>query len=246
MSKGNTLILGARSKIAMATAYRFAMEGYNIQLAARNVDNLELDQLNIEKLYQVRVTLHEFDVLDISTHSEFISNLYPDLPEIAVCAIGYMGIQSKSELDLTTAMQVIQSNYAGPLIILGEIARHFEQRGSGTIVGISSVAGERGRASNYIYGSAKAGFTAFLSGLRNRLATKDIHVVTVIPGYVATKLTSNVNAPKILMAQPEEVGEAIFKATENRKNVIYVKPVWRMIMFMIKNIPEIIFKRTKI
>ena len=157
-----------------------------------------------------------------------------------------MGTQSKSELDLTTAMQVIQSNYAGPLIILGEIARHFEQRGSGTIVGISSVAGERGRASNYIYGSAKAGFTAFLSGLRNRLATKDIHVVTVIPGYVATKLTSNVNAPKILMAQPEEVGEAIFKATKNRKNVIYVKPVWRMIMFMIKNIPEIIFKRTKI
>ena len=239
------MILGARSKIAMATAYRFAMEGYNIQLAARNVDNLELDQLNIEKLYQVRVTLHEFDVLKISTHSEFVSNLYPDLPDIAVCSIGYMGIQSKSELGSRTAMQVIQSNYAGPLIILGEIARHFEKRGSGTVVGISSVAGERGRASNYIYGSAKAGFTAFLSGLRNRLATKDIHVVTVIPGYVATKLTSNINAPKKLMAQPEEVGEAIVKAVKKRKDIIYVKPIWRLIMFMIKSIPEIIFKRTK-
>ena len=128
-----------------------------------------------------------------------------------------MGTQSKSELDLTTAMQVIQSNYAGPLIILGEIARHFEQRGSGTAVGISSVAGERGRASNYIYGSAKAGFTAFLSGLRNRLATKDIHVVTVIPGYVATKLTSNVNAPKILMAQPEEVEKLYLKLQKTEK-----------------------------
>ena len=135
----------------MATARRFAMKGYNLQLAARNVNNLETDRLNIEKLYQVRVTLHEFDVLETSTFSEFLRSLYPDLPDIAVCAVGYMGAQSESELDLKAALQVMRSNYSGPLIILGEIANHFEQRGSGTIVGISSVVvKEAGRQTTFM------------------------------------------------------------------------------------------------
>ena len=106
----------------------------------------------------------------------------PHQPTVAICAIGLMGVQAECELDMQAAVNLIRSNYEGPASILAVLANSFEQRGSGTLVGISSVAGERGRATNYIYGSAKAGFTAFLSGLRNRLASKGVHVVTVLPG----------------------------------------------------------------
>jgi short-subunit dehydrogenase len=108
------------------------------------------------------------------------------------------------------------------------------------------VAGDRGRASNYIYGSAKAGFTAFLSGLRNRMASLGVHVVTVSPGFIATRMTAGMDLPEKLTASPEEVAEAIFKATEKRRNTIYVRPIWWLVMLVIRNIPEPVFKRLKI
>ena len=109
-------------------------------------------------------------------------------------------------------------------------------------MGISSVAGERGRATNYVYGSAKAGFTAFLSGLRNRLAKNGVHVVTVLPGFVATKMTEGMDLPTRLTAQPEEVAKAVFKAVKRTKNTIYIKPIWWIIMVIIRLIPERLFK----
>src|ERR1700709_2942426 len=99
----------------------------------------------------------------------------------------------------------MRTNYEGPALILGMFAERFLKRGAGSIIGISSVAGDRGRGSNYIYGSAKAGFSAFLSGLRNRLASKGVHVITVKPGFVDTKMTEGMNLPSLLTAQPEEV-----------------------------------------
>lgn len=113
-------------------------------------------------------------------------------------------------------------------------------------MGFSSVAGERGRSKNYIYGSAKAGFTAFLSGLRNRLSSKGIHVLTVLPGYVFTKMTKNLNLPKFLTAQPWEVARDIVVAVKKRKNVIFTPSIWRLIIFIIKLIPENLFKKTNI
>jgi short-subunit dehydrogenase len=126
------------------------------------------------------------------------------------------------------------------------LANRFEARGSGTLVGISSVAGDRGRASNYVYGSAKAGFTAFLSGLRNRLAPKGIHTVTVLPGYVATKMLDGMRLPAKLTATPEDVALAIEKAVQKQKNTIYVKPIWRILMMIIRNLPEALFKRNSL
>jgi hypothetical protein len=114
------------------------------------------------------------------------------------------------------------------------------------LVGISSVAGERGRATNYVYGSAKAGFTAFLSGLRNRLAKKGVHVVTVLPGFVATKMTDGMDLPAKLTAQPKQMADAILDAVLKRRNVIYVKRIWQLIMMIIRNIPEKVFKGMKI
>jgi decaprenylphospho-beta-D-erythro-pentofuranosid-2-ulose 2-reductase len=157
-----------------------------------------------------------------------------------------MGQQHENERDIVDAIRVMRSNYEGPASILAVLANVFEKRGRGTLVGISSVAGERGRSSNYVYGSAKAGFTAFLSGLRNRLATRGVHVVTVLPGFVVTQMTEGMNLPVSLTAQPSEVAVAITRAVEQKRDVIYIRPVWWTIMFIIRGIPEVLFKRSKI
>lgn len=245
MTKAPVLILGARSDIGKAIAHKFAALGYPIQMAARNVESLEPEKADIELRYQIAVSLHEFDALAVGTHERFLSEL-PALPYIAVSAIGLMGEQSDNEEDPIIAIKVMRSNFEGPASILGALANHFVARGSGTLVGISSVAGDRGRATNYIYGSAKAGFTAFLSGLRNRLAKHGVLVVTVLPGFVATQMTEDMDLPARLTAQPSEVADAIARAVEKKQNVIYVRPVWRFIMMIIRNIPERIFKTLKI
>jgi len=245
MIKKTVLILGAHSDIAMAIAHRFAQDGHNLQLAGRKIETRKLDCNDIQLRYGIKATLHEFDALDIFTHAAFVNEL-PELPLIAVCAVGYMGEQTMSENNLNSAIIVIRSNYEGPASILSELANHFEKRGSGTIVGISSVAGERGRSTNYVYGSAKAGFTAFLSGLRNRLEKKGVHVVTVLPGFVYTKMTENLDLPKKLTAEPHEVGDAVFKSVKKKKDVIYVRFIWLVIMKIIRNIPEFVFKRLKL
>lgn len=245
MTKSPVLILGARSDIGLAVAHKFASLGWPVQLAARRVETLHAEKSDIELRYAVTVTLHEFDALAIETHEGFVAQL-PQLPEIAVSAVGLMGDQAENERDIGAAVRVMRSNFEGPATVLAVLANHFSDRGSGTLVGISSVAGERGRATNYVYGSAKAGLTAFLSGLRNRLARHGVHVVTVLPGFVATRMTEGMDLPARLTAQPAEVAAAIVRAVERKKNVVYVRPVWWLIMSIIRNIPEFLFKRMKI
>lgn len=245
MSKGAVLILGARSDIGMAVAGAFAQRGHAIQLAARDAGALEGARAGLAATHGVSVTAHAFDALATDSHADFIAGL-PELPAIAVCAVGLMGEQPDSETDQTAAALVLRSNFEGPASILGALANSFEARGSGTLVGISSVAGARGRATNYVYGAAKAGFTAFLSGLRNRLAKKGVHVVTVLPGFVNTQMTRGMDLPAKLTAEPQEVAEAIVRAVTTGKDVIYVRPVWRLIMAIIRNIPEGMFKKMKL
>ncbi|MFD2174732.1 SDR family oxidoreductase [Rhodobacter lacus] len=242
MTKAPVLILGARSDIGLATAHAFAAAGHPIQLAARRADTLEPDRADIALRYNVEVSTHAFDVLDTAGHAAFLDAL-PALPAVAVIAVGLMTAQSENERDMEQSALVLRSNFEGPALIMAALANRMAARGSGTLVGISSVAGLRGRATNYVYGSAKAGFTAFLSGLRNRLAGKGVHVVTVLPGFVNTKMTEGMDLPAALTAEPKEVGLAIVKAVATGRNVIYVRPVWRMIMAVIRAIPEPIFKK---
>lgn len=245
MKKPPVLILGARSDIGKAVAHKFAALGHPVQLAARNAPTLEADKADMELRYGVSVSLHEFNALATDSHEAFVTEL-PELPRVAVCAVGLMGEQAENERDVAAAARVMRSNYEGPASVLAILANRFEERGSGIIVGISSVAGDRGRATNYVYGSAKAGFTAFLSGLRNRLAKHGVHVVTVLPGFVATQMTEGMDLPAKLTAEPNEVADAIARAVERKKDVIYVRPIWRLIMLIIRNIPERIFKEMKI
>jgi decaprenylphospho-beta-D-erythro-pentofuranosid-2-ulose 2-reductase len=241
------LILGARSDIGRAIAHAFAAKGYAVQLAARNASGLEADRADIALRHKVGVTLHELDALDTASHEAFVDAL-PDLPFVAVCAVGFMGEQAENELSVDKTVTVLRSNLEGPASLFTVLANRMVARGLGALVGISSVAGERGRAANYVYGSAKAGFTAFLSGLRNRLAKgkTGVHVVTVLPGFVNTAMTAGMDLPKKLTAEPAELGKAVWKAVEKGRNVIYVRPVWRLVMLIIRHIPEGVFKKLSI
>jgi len=243
--KGPVLILGATSDIARATARAFAAKGCAIQLAARDPAALADDKADLETRFDVTVSVHAVDALDVANHESFVDGL-PELPMVAVSAIGLMGDQAEDSADMSRATLILRSNFEGPASLLGLLANRMEARGAGTLVGISSVAGERGRASNYVYGSAKAGFSAYLSGLRNRLAKRGVHVVTVLPGFVDTKMTEGMDLPKPLLAQPDEIGRAIAAAVEKGRDIIYVRRIWWLVMAIIKAIPERMFKKTSI
>lgn len=239
------LILGAASDMAIAIAEKFASKGYHIQLAARNVDRLLPLQSDLAIKYSSRVSVHEFDALAFETHEKFFSELNPK-PDVTVCVFGYLGENEKAVKDWNLASRIIHTNYTGAVSILNTAANYYAEKGEGAIVGISSVAGERGRQSNYLYGSAKAGFTAYLSGLRNSLYHSKVHVVTIQPGFVYTKMTEDMKLPPMLTAKPAEVADAVYSAVAKKKNVVYVKWFWRPIMMIIKNIPEFVFKKLKL
>lgn len=237
------LILGAASDIGRAIARVYGAAGYDLILAARGVDRLEAEVTDLKHRCQAQAVLAEWDAL--APPEPFLDRL-ASLPDIAVCVVGLLGDQKTAEQDDVLADLVMRSNYNGPALILGALAHRMAQRGSGAIIGISSVAGDRGRASNYIYGSAKAGFTAFLSGLRNRLAKSGVTVLTVKPGFVDTAMTAGMKLPKPLTAQPQQVAAAILRAQQQGKDVLYVLPIWRLIMLIIGLIPESLFKKTNL
>ncbi len=236
------LVLGARSDIGISIARCFAMQGFDVQLAARRAAELEKTAKDIAIRSQQDVTLHEFDVLDYASHDNFIAGL-PVLPNIVVSVIGLLGEQQSAQQNWQQAKLIIDSNYSGPVSILNRFANLFEQRNSGCIIGVSSVAGDRGRQSNYIYGSAKAGLSEYLSGLRNRLHKSGVQVITVKPGFVKTAMTASMELPDKLTALPEQVAADVFAAFTHHKNIIYSRWFWRWIMLIIKMLPENLFKR---
>lgn len=242
MSSSSVLIVGAHSDIGRAIARAYAKAGRPLVLAARNPERLEDDRSDLQIRHSIEVQLVAFDLLDTQSHGQFLDLLIP-FPETVVSVIGLLGDQNVSQGDPKIADLVMRTNYVDLALFLGDVANRMEARGTGTIIGVSSVAGDRGRASNYVYGSAKAGFTAFLSGLRNRLAKRGIKVVTVKPGFVDTRMTAGMNLPPLLTAKPSEVAQAVLRAETKGRDIVYVKPIWRLVMLVIKAIPERLFKR---
>lgn len=235
------LIIGAKSDIAKATAREYAKHGYDLYLAARNSVELEEFANDVTQRTQRAIKIVDLDILDYKSHQVFYDNLQ-EKPLGVISAVGYLGEQKKAQSNFEEAKQIMDTNYTGVVSLLNIIADDFEKRKSGFIVGISSVAGDRGRKSNYIYGSAKAALSAYLSGLRNRLYDANVHVMTLKPGFVATKMAEGMDLPEKLTAQPEAVAEDIYKAQQKGKNVIYSKWIWRYIMIIIEMIPEWKFK----
>jgi short-subunit dehydrogenase len=239
------LIIGAKSDIAKEVARIYAKNGYNLYLAARECSSLEDLKQDIEIRSGVEVELMEFDIAAFDTHENFYDSL-KKRPLGVIVVSGYMAEQKTAQKEWSETLQMINVNYTGAISILNIVANDFEKERRGFIVGVSSVAGDRGRKANYIYGSAKAGFSAYLSGLRNRLNDSGVQVLTVKPGFVNTKMTEGLDLPQKLTASPGEVAEDIFNAQQRGRNVLYTKPIWMVIMLIIKHIPEFIFKKMSI
>lgn len=240
------LIVGASSDIAKAIARVYAEKGYQLYLAARgNMEKTRTFAKDIQIRYDCIVECYSIDILDFESHKLFYDNL-PIKPLGVITAVGYLGQQEKAMKDFKEAHQTINTNFTGLVSLLNIIATDFQRRKKGFIIGIGSVAGDRGRQKNYIYGSAKAGFATYLSGLRNQLHTDNVHVLTVKPGFVNTKMTKGMDLPQKLVAEPEEVARDIFKAQQKGVNILYTKWIWRWIMWIIRSIPENLFKRKNI
>jgi len=238
----NVLILGATSDMAQAIAKKYAAEGWSLTLAALEGDLLEPIAGDLRVRTNLPVEAVEFDATDFSSHSSFYEGLITK-PDAVICVFGYMGDQMVARTDFEEVKRTIDINFTGAVSILNIVAEDFEKRGHGSIAGISSVAGDRGRQSNYIYGCAKAGLTTYLAGLRNRLAKSGVHVMTVKPGFCRTKMTEHLDLPAALTADPEQVADAVFKGLEKKRNVVYTLWMWRYIMLIICHIPEFIFKK---
>ncbi len=238
------LILGATSDIAMAIATEFAKHKFDVLLAARDSTRMIPFSKDLKIRYGIETSIIEFDVLDYPSHKSFREKL-PNTIDIVVSAFGYLGDQEDGELNWVEAEKIINTNFTGAVSILNQMAIYFSKLGKGSIIGISSVAGDRGRGSNYLYGSAKAGFSTYLSGLRNKLSGKKINVITVKPGFVATKMTDHLDLPKPITNTAEQIAKLVYQAYLKNKSVVY--PVyWKWIMLIIKLIPESIFKRLKL
>lgn len=239
------LVLGGSSDIGFSIARAYAANGWSVILAGRNEKDLARNRDDLITRFGVGARVVEFDVLAADRYRGFLDEVGP-LPDTVVCVVGLLGNQAGAETDLDHATAILRTNFEGPALMLGEITNRMMKRGNGTIVGVSSVAGDRGRASNYVYGSAKAGFSAFLSGLRGRAGRAGVHVMTVKPGFVRTAMTAGMKLPAPITAEPGEVGRAVYRAAEKtRRDVIYVRPAWRIIMLVIAHIPEQVFKRLR-
>lgn len=237
------LILGANSDVAQAVARKFAKEEKaNLYLASRNMEILQKRAQDIASRFEVEAKPIYFDAIDYDSHAGFYDALNPK-PDGVVVAFGYLGDQKEAQSNFKEARKIIDINYIGAVSVLEIIAADFERRGHGFIIGISSVAGERGRQSNYIYGSAKGAFTVYLSGLRNRLFKSGVIVTTILPGFIITKMTEGLNLPKILSADRDAVADTIYKSFKMKRYVVYAKWFWRYIMLVIKIMPNIIFNR---
>jgi hypothetical protein len=239
------LIIGAKSDIAKEVARVYAKNGYNLFLASRESSSLEELKQDIELRSGVDVKLKEFDVTAYDTHENFYTSL-EEKPLGVIVVSGYMAEQKSAQKNWNETLNTINVNYTGAVSILNIIANDFEKHRRGFIVGVSSVAGDRGRKANYIYGSSKAAFSAYLSGLRNRLYESGVSVLTVKPGFVNTKMTENMDLPQNLTAEPEDVAEDIYNAQQKGRNILYTKSIWMLIMLIIKHIPEFIFKKMSI
>jgi decaprenylphospho-beta-D-erythro-pentofuranosid-2-ulose 2-reductase len=238
------LILGATSDIGIAIARQWASQKFDVILAGRNPQQFKPVESDICTRYGVRCNSVPFDAVDFQSHSLFFASL-PSKPDVSICVFGIMENEEQAFSDWQLTERIINTNYTGAVSILNVIAKYYISQKKGTIIGISSVSGNRGRASKLIYASSKAAFTAYLSGLRNKCFSQGVHVMTVQPGYVYTKMTDNLYLPKTLTSRPGQVAHLVFNAYLKKKNVVYIKWFWRYIMLVIQAIPEFQFKKMK-
>lgn len=238
------MIIGATSAIAQATARRYAAEGAALYLVARDPERLAVVKRDLETRGAGQVATRQMDVLDYGQHPSLAAAAEQQLGglDAVLIAHGTLPDQRACEADFGLARRELEVNGLSVLSLLTHLANHFESRGTGTLAVISSVAGDRGRQSNYLYGSAKGMVSLFLQGLRNRLYRSGVRVITIKPGFVDTPMTRAFEKGA-LWASPERVARDIHRAIQKGGDVVYTPFFWRYIMWVIRLIPESLFKR---
>jgi short-subunit dehydrogenase len=239
------LIVGATSAIAAAAARRWAAAGAAFFLVARNDARLAETRADLEARGAARVEAHMLDVDRLDAHAAMLDAAFAALGrlDVALIATGTLPDQKASERDAGLAARALETNLVSLVHLTTLLANRMEGQGSGTIAVISSVAGDRGRASNYVYGAAKAGLSSFAEGLRARLFRAGVHVLLIKPGFVDTPMTAGLTLPQALVASPDLVARDILAAVERRRDVLYTPWFWRWIMAIIRAIPGPVFKR---
>jgi len=242
------LIIGATSAIAEAAARIFATRGEALFLVARNAEHLRAVVADLNIRGAARADSTTLDVTDFAAHEAVIEKAERDLGgiDIALIAHGTLSDQAQCEQSVDVMRREFDINALSTLALLTALANRMEARRSGTLAVISSVAGDRGRQSNYVYGAAKAAVSTFLGGLRQRLAKSGVTVLTIKPGFVDTPMTAGIANKGALWAQPDRVAAGIVQAIDRRRNIVYLPWFWRWIMLVIRHIPEPIFKRLKL
>ena len=240
----NVLIIGATSAIAEATGRIFAQKGASLCLLGRDSERLSAIAADLKLRGAASISSYPFDAADFKSHPGLIDDVFASLQrvDIALIAHGTLPDQKVCEADFSAALSELNINALGSLSLLNCIANRLERQKSGVIAVITSVAGDRGRQSNYLYGAAKSMVSTYLQGLRNRLHRFGIHVLDIKPGFVDTPMTAAFQKG-LLWASPQQVARGIVRAIEKKKAVAYVPWFWHCIMGVIKLIPEPLFKR---
>ena len=241
----NILVIGATSAIAEAVERLFAPEGARFYLLARNQERLEKNSADLTVRGADSVRYEVFDVNDVTEHQNSLESIAGELGsiDIVLVAHGTLGDQKHCESSSDAALEEWRTNASSTVSLLTVLANIFEKQGKGTIAVIGSVAGDRGRPSNYVYGSAKAAVTAFCEGLRARLHKAGVHLLLIKPGMVETPMTEGMDMPGPLVSKPEQVASDIVKAIKAKKEVLYTPWYWRYVMLGIIHIPTFLFKK---
>ena len=241
------LMLGACSAIAQETAKLLAQDGDRLFLVARDPERLEIVARDLEIRSLQSVGRLAADLNELEAHAGILDEASRSMEglDTVILAHGVLGDQQACQESYDEAEHVLRTNLLGPLSLLTLVANAFEEQGAGTIVGISSVAGDRGRQSNYVYGTSKGALNLFLAGLRNRLYSRGVHVLTVKPGFVNTPMTAHLEQG-LLFAEPAQIARGIRRAMRRGRDVVYLPWFWRVIMGLIRLTPEGVFKRLKL
>jgi decaprenylphospho-beta-D-erythro-pentofuranosid-2-ulose 2-reductase len=241
----SVLVLGGSSNIARATLRRLVQQRTRVVvLAGRSADQLRDVADELRSLGATRVDSVAFDAGEFETHEAFVADVFARFGEIdlVVVAFGVLGDQGAAEREHATATEIARVNYLGAVSVLGPIAEHLRAQGHGVIVALSSVAGERVRPSNFVYGSSKAGLDAFLQGLSDRLAGSGVQVLIVRPGFVYTKMTDGMPAAPLAVG-PDAVAESILDGIASRRTIIWVPSILRYAMSFLRHLPRPVFRR---
>ena len=241
------LIIGANSGIATAVARIFAKQGCALYLLGRNGEKLQTLANDLLIRGAAQALTNSFEATNLDTHSEVLERVLVEFGDFdaALLAHGSLPEQSECQNYFELTHTAYTTNMLSPIAFLTWLANYFEAQKAGNLAVITSVAGDRGRQSNYIYGSAKGALSIFLQGLRNRLLVHGVTVTDIRPGFISTAMTKHlVQGP--LFVRPESIAEGIVKAMKRGASTVYLPKFWRLIMLIIKLLPEFIFNRLKL